>query len=141
MRKLIAASSIALIAGVTAAAAQSSPSGSSSSGAASSGASVKLTMAQCDAIWEKADVSKSGSLSAEQAKPYISDFKAADTKGNGKLTKAEFQAACSKGIVHDTSSSGSSSGTSGSANSPSSGSSSGSSTPGMGSSGTTAPKR
>jgi hypothetical protein len=29
----------------------------------------------------------------------VSDFKAADTNGDGKLTQAEFTAACNKGLV------------------------------------------
>jgi hypothetical protein len=39
-------------------------------------------------------------MSAELAKPYVDDFKAIDTNGNGRISSDEFYAACAKGLVH-----------------------------------------
>ena len=71
---------------------------------------IKLSAAQCTALWNKLDASKSGSVTQAAASPYIADFKAVDTNNNGKLSQAEFTAGCNKGLVHDTASSGAGSG-------------------------------
>ena len=68
-------------------------------------ATAKMTQAQCDAVWMKADSTKIGSVSSAQAQTFVTDFKAADTNNDGKLTKAEFTAACTKGLVHEASAS------------------------------------
>jgi len=60
---------------------------------------VKMSQAECTAAWTKLDVSKSGSVSQSQAQGVVTDFNAADTNGDGKLTQAEFKAACDKGLV------------------------------------------
>jgi hypothetical protein len=42
-----------------------------------------------------------GWLTQTQAAPFISDFKAASTSGGGTLSRDEFMAACSKGLIRD----------------------------------------
>ena len=68
-------------------------------------ATMKMTQVQCDAVWMKADSTKTGSVSPAQSQSYVTDFKGADTNSDGKLTKAEFTAACDKGLVHEASAS------------------------------------
>jgi EF hand domain-containing protein len=71
---------------------------------------IKLSAAQCSALWNKLDASKSGSVTQAAASSYVADFKAVDTNNDGKLSQAEFTAGCNKGLVHDTASSGAGSG-------------------------------
>jgi len=40
-----------------------------------------------------------GSVSQAQAQGVVTDFKAADTNHDGKLSQSEFMAACDKGLV------------------------------------------
>jgi len=60
---------------------------------------MKMSQAECTAAWTKLDASKSGSVSQSQAQAVVTDFSAADTNKDGKLTQAEFKAACDKGLV------------------------------------------
>jgi hypothetical protein len=60
---------------------------------------TKMSQADCTAAWTKLDASKSGSVSQSQAQGVVTDFKAADTNNDGKLTQTEFTAACNKGLV------------------------------------------
>jgi EF hand len=60
---------------------------------------AKMSQADCTAAWTKLDASKSGSVSQSQAQGTVTDFKAADTNNDGKLSQAEFRAACDKGLV------------------------------------------
>jgi hypothetical protein len=60
---------------------------------------AKMSQADCTAAWTKLDASKSGSVSQSQAQGVVTDFKAADTDNDGKLTQTEFMAACNKGLV------------------------------------------
>jgi hypothetical protein len=76
-------------------------------------AATQLSQDQCLAIWNKADSAKAGSLTQSQAAPFIADFKSANTSGSGKLSQDEFMAACGKGLVTDSASSGASTGSSG----------------------------
>lgn len=75
----------------------------------------QLSQAECQSIWQKADSSNSGSLTMTQAQPYVTDFKAVDTNSDGKLSRSEFDSACTQGKVHSTASSGAASGASGTA--------------------------
>jgi hypothetical protein len=58
-----------------------------------------MSRADCTAAWTKLDASKTGSVSQSQAQGVVTDFKAADTNNDGKLSQAEFVAACEKGLV------------------------------------------
>ena len=60
---------------------------------------MKISQADCTAAWTKLDASKAGSVSQTQAQGVITDFKAADTNNDGKLTQTEFMTACDKGLV------------------------------------------
>jgi hypothetical protein len=60
---------------------------------------TKMSQADCTAAWSKADTAKSGNLSESQARGIVTDFKAADTNKDGKLSRTEFTAACDKGLV------------------------------------------
>ncbi|MFN0219179.1 MAG: hypothetical protein ACKVP4_10230 [Hyphomicrobium sp.] len=75
---------------------------------------VKLSKADCQAIWSKADSSEAGSLTAAQAQPYLTNFKSVDANADGKVSGDEFLAGCQKGMAHDSASTGGSSGASGS---------------------------
>jgi hypothetical protein len=75
---------------------------------------MQLSQEQCQSVWNKADSSKAGSLTQDQAAPFVTDFKAANISGSGTLTQDEFMAACAKGLVHDSAAAGASTGTSGS---------------------------
>jgi hypothetical protein len=63
------------------------------------GGATKMSKAECTAAWTKLDASKSGSVSQSQAQGVVTDFKAADTNNDGKLSQTEFLAACDKGLV------------------------------------------
>jgi hypothetical protein len=75
-----------------------------------SGAPMKMTQAECLAIWNRLDAAKSGNVSEAQAKPYVTSFSAVDANHDGKLSQAEFQSGCDKGQVHDTATTGPGSG-------------------------------
>jgi len=60
---------------------------------------TKMSQAECTAAWNKLDTAKSGSVSQSQTQGVVKDFKAADTNNDGKLSQAEFMAACDKGLV------------------------------------------
>jgi hypothetical protein len=68
---------------------------------------TKMSRADCTAAWTKLDASKSGGVSQSQAQGVVTDFTAADTNKDGKLTQAEFMAACDKGLVTATAPTGS----------------------------------
>jgi hypothetical protein len=108
MRKSILVGSTALAFGLLSSAAfaqTTSPSSPSKSPSSSTGA-MKMTQAECAALWNRVDANKAGSLTEAQAKPYVTDFKALDTNGDNKLSQSEFQAGCDKGLVHSTASTG-----------------------------------
>ena len=60
---------------------------------------AKMSPAECTAAWTKLDAAKSGNVTQAQAQGTVTDFKAADANSDGKLTQAEFTAACNKGLV------------------------------------------
>ena len=60
---------------------------------------AKMSAAECTAAWNKLDAAKAGSVAQAQAQDTVTDFKAADANSDGKLTQAEFTAACNKGLV------------------------------------------
>jgi hypothetical protein len=60
---------------------------------------AKMSRTDCTAAWTKLDAAKSGNVSESQAQGVVTDFKAADTNNDGKLTQTEFMAACDKGLV------------------------------------------
>jgi hypothetical protein len=60
--------------------------------------SAALTAEQCQQVWAKA-VPSGDALAAANAAPFIVNFKQADGDQDGTISKSEFEAACSKGLV------------------------------------------
>ena len=60
---------------------------------------TKMSQSDCTAAWNRLDTAKSGSVSQAQVQGVVTDFKAADTNNDGKLSQSEFMAACDKGLV------------------------------------------
>ena len=61
--------------------------------------SATLNAEQCAQVWSKA-VPSGEYLTEANAAPYIVNFKQADGEDqDGKISKAEFEAACAKGLV------------------------------------------
>ena len=105
MRLLGLAAFTAAALGGTLALAQTSPQPSN--------ANVKLSQSECTNLWQQANGSDAG-LTASQSSAYVSDFKAANPDGDTTIDQAEWMAACNKGLVKSSSSSGASTGNSGS---------------------------
>jgi hypothetical protein len=105
---IIAAAAFCL--GATAASAQtaSPPSPSAAEGA------TKLSQSECTNLWQQANKGGAAGLTQAQAAAYVTDFKAANTDGDTMINQNEWMAACNKGLVKSSSSSGAASGTSGS---------------------------
>jgi hypothetical protein len=78
-----------------------------------SGASgtMKMTQAECESMWNRADSARSGSLSQTQAQSHVTNFSAVDTDSDGNLSRAEFLAGCDKGLVQSSASTGGGTGT------------------------------
>ena len=73
-------------------------------GAPSSGRpSAVLNDSECEDAWNKAVGGPAGgaadTLSPDKGAKIVTDFQQADTNKDGKLSKAEFQAACKSGLV------------------------------------------
>ena len=100
MRKAIVVGSTAIAFGMLGGAAIAQTKSPSSTDA------MKMSQAECAALWNRVDSNKAGNLSESQAKAYVTDFKALDTNGDKKLSESEFQAGCDKGLVHSTASTG-----------------------------------
>lgn len=90
-----------------------SPSTSPSTGAAAGGSAMKLSQSECTDLWQRAGGSASG-LTQEQAKPHVSNFKAANPDGDTTIDQNEWMTACNKGLVKSTAASGASTGAAGS---------------------------
>lgn len=78
----------------------------------------QMSKAECQAIWSKADSAQNDSLTSSQAAPYVTNFKAVDMNGDGKLSSSEFMSGCQRGLAHDTANIGAGSGESGGATPP-----------------------
>jgi hypothetical protein len=102
MRKAILVGSTAIAFGMLGGAAMAQTK-SPSSGSTDA---MKMTQAECAALWNRIDSGKAGNVGESQVKAYVTDFKALDTNGDKKLSQSEFQAGCDKGLVHSTASTG-----------------------------------
>ena len=49
---------------------------------------MKMSQADCTAAWTKLDASKAGSVSQTQAQGVVTDFKAADSNGDGNSSRS-----------------------------------------------------
>ena len=65
-------------------------------------------------LWQQANPGNASGLSEAQSKAYVADFKAANPDGDMTIDQNEWMAACNKGLVKSSSSSGASTGASGS---------------------------
>jgi hypothetical protein len=102
MRKAIVVGSTAIAFGLLSGAALAQ----TQSPSTSPGGAMKMTQAECAALWNRVDSGKAGNLTENQVKAYVTDFKALDTNGDKKISQSEFQAGCDKGLVHSTASTG-----------------------------------
>jgi hypothetical protein len=84
----------------------------------SSSSGTKLSQSECSGLWQQANPSNASKLTEAQVAPYITNFKAANPDGDTTIEHDEWVAACNKGLVKSSSSSGASSGESGSAKNP-----------------------
>lgn len=75
---------------------------------------TKLSQSECTSLWQQANKSGAAGLTKSQSAGYVSDFKAANPDGDTTIDQNEWMAACNKGLVHSSSSTGASSGSSGS---------------------------
>lgn len=80
---------------------------------------TRLSQSECTNLWQQANPTNALGLTEAQSAPYISDFKAANPDGDTTIDQNEWLAACNKGLVKSSSSSGASTGTSGTAPNPS----------------------
>lgn len=80
-------------------------------------AAAKLSKAECGAIWDRAGGVGGGSLTPAEVQPYVNSFSKVDANADGQLSSGEFMSACSKGLIHESASTGASEGTSGEAES------------------------
>jgi hypothetical protein len=62
-------------------------------------AGTPLSQSKCDSVWNQANPGGAATITEAQAQPYVTDVKAANPDGDGTLDKAEFSAACKKGLV------------------------------------------
>jgi EF hand len=74
------------------------------------GGAMKLSQAECLSLWNRLDTAKSGSITAAQARPHVTDFKAVDANNDGKLSETEFRTGCERGQVHASATTGPGSG-------------------------------
>lgn len=81
--------------------------------AVSPSSSMKLSQSDCTNLWLQANPGNASGLSEAQSRPYVSDFKAANADGDATIDQNEWMAACQKGLVKSSSSSGASTGASG----------------------------
>lgn len=72
--------------------------------------SMKLSRSDCSKLWQQANPSNAKGLTEAQSAPYVTNFKAANPDGDSTIDMNEWQAACNKGLVKSSSSSGSSTG-------------------------------
>jgi hypothetical protein len=109
MRKILA-TTVSAFALALAFSASSFAQGTTGQQSGTSGA-MKMTQAECESMWNRADSARSGSLSQAQAQSHVTNFSAIDTNSDGNLTRAEFMAGCDKGLVQSSASTGGGTGT------------------------------
>lgn len=113
LKAILTTGAIVLLSATTASAQTSGSSGTTSGSSGATTGAQQLTQAECQAVWSKAGgATATGGLSSSEAQAYVSSFTAADTNKDGKLSNAEFTAACQKGLVHDSATTGAGSGSS-----------------------------
>jgi uncharacterized membrane protein YgcG len=112
MRKMFATTASAIVLAM-AASASSFAQGTTAQQPGAAG-TMKMTQAECESMWNRADSARSGSLSQTQAQSHVTNFSTVDTDSDGKLSRAEFLAGCDKGLVQSSASTGGGTGSGGS---------------------------
>jgi hypothetical protein len=84
------------------------------SGTAANKSDMQMSQSECTNLWQQANPSNSPGLNKAQSKAYVTDFKATNPDGDATIDQNEWMAACNKGLVKSSSSSGASTGASGS---------------------------
>ena len=71
------------------------------SGGSTTGMSTgtKLSQADCDAVWMKANPANAATITESAAQQYVTDVAAANPDKDGTLDKTEFTKACEGGLV------------------------------------------
>ena len=113
MKNMIVASGFALLMGMGSAFAHTTPSTPSTPGATAQ-PKMQMTQAQCESLWTKVNPSGAANVSQTQAQPYVTSFAQVDTNSDGQLSSAEFLKGCQGGMVMDSATTGSGTGTTGS---------------------------
>ena len=72
------------------------------SGGSTTGMSTgtKLSQADCDAVWMKANPANAATITESAAQQYVTDVAAANPDKDGTLDKMEFTKACEGGLVN-----------------------------------------
>jgi hypothetical protein len=111
MTKMLATTASAIVLAL-AASASSFAQGTTGQQSGTSG-TMKMTQAECESMWNRADSARSGSLSQSQAQSYVTNFSAVDTNSDSNLSRSEFLAGCDKGLVQSSASTGTGTGSAG----------------------------
>ena len=77
-------------------------------------ANTKLSAADCQSLWGRANAANSPELSIAEVGTYVPHFDKVDLDRNGKLSSAEFMSGCKKGLVQDSATTGAGEGSAGS---------------------------
>jgi hypothetical protein len=78
---------------------------------------TQMSQSECTKLWQQANPSGATGLTESQSSGYVANFKAVNPDGDSTIDVNEWNAACKKGLIQSTSSSGASSGDTGAANS------------------------
>ena len=76
-------------------------------GTASPKSNMQLSQSECSRLWQQAASGNASGLTESQASAYVTDFKAANPDGDTTIDQNEWMAACNKGLIKSSSSSGS----------------------------------
>lgn len=84
--------------------AEAAPTAPSAGGSANVNANAnanasKVSAADCETLWKKADAGNKGMISEQAASSYISDMKTINADGDTSIEKKEFMAACDHGLI------------------------------------------
>jgi hypothetical protein len=80
---------------------------------AQSNTNMQVSLSECQQLWKQVNPSNAAKINSGQAQSLVSDFKKVDTDNDGTIDLNEFNKGCNSGLVKNSSSSGTSSGSSG----------------------------
>lgn len=73
----------------------------------------KVSQAECETLWLKANPTNAEKLSESAAQAYIADVKAVNPDGDNTIERDEFANACAQGLIKSSAATGASAGTEG----------------------------